>query len=402
MSTTNPVYQVLVTKGNQAPLAAGNPVSALAPNQIGVFNVHTGQSVGVASTVQELSNIFLAVGVNRSGAGGGLTLEDINGSAGQLIQSNLVNGYDNRCYVAPTPKIVDITNFKTKCETEYVIKIEFRNQNIYSQYGYNQFDKTWVELSSCCDSGTCVDCDTNGDCNALALAFVTDINIDPDKLVLANLLDYTTTPGTPVVVPDSGYAAWVADPANAGKCLGIRLTSIPTAIQQYCDVNLKYYNPRGTNILVFALDGFYCNGEVDTFQELTYEEGHGYDIRALEYFAGGWNGRPNGSPYRVSTLNGVALAGYEYFADQTVKYSLLSLTNDLQSQSNFLFYKNNLQTNVAIPCGDATTRNGLIAILDKAFPQFAPNAGNSALCDCVGAQTTDEYAVANNGIKILA
>lgn len=402
MSTTNPVYQVLVTKGNQAPLAAGNPISALAPNQIGVFNYHTGQSVGVASTAAELQNIFLAVGVNRTGAGGGLTLEDINGSAGQLIQSPLVNGYNNRCYTAPTPKIVDITNFSTKCETEYLIKIEFRNQNIYSQYGYNQFDKSWVELSSCCDQGDCVDCSTNGDCNALALAFVNDINLDPDKLVHADLLDYTTTPGTPVVVPLSGYAAWVADPANAGKCLGIRLTSIPENITTYCDINLKYYNPRGTNILVFALDGFYCNSVVDTFQELTYEEGNGYDVRQLEYFAGGWNGRPNGSPYRVSALNGVAQSGFEYFADNTVKYSLLSVTNDLQSQSNFLFYKNNLQTNVAIPCGDATTRNGLIAILDKAFAQFAPNAGNSALCDCVGASTTDDYAVANNGIKILA
>jgi uncharacterized protein (DUF2345 family) len=45
MATTNPVFQVLTTSGNQAPLAAGNRVDSLANGQLGIFNYHTGLSV---------------------------------------------------------------------------------------------------------------------------------------------------------------------------------------------------------------------------------------------------------------------------------------------------------------------------------------------------------------------
>jgi hypothetical protein len=395
MSTTNPIWQVLVTKGNLAPLAAGNPITSLAPGQVGVFNYHTGLSLGTASAAADCQDFFLAVGLNRSGAGGGATLEDINKSAGQVIQAARVSSYGNRCYTAPASKIVDITDFTVKCNHEYLVKIEFRNQHIYSQYGYNQFTKTFQEVSGCCDDA-CTDCAT-GDCNTLALNFVNDINLDPDQLVKADLLDYTTTPGTPVVVPVSGFAAWVA--ANAGKCLGIRLTSITENIRKYCDINLQYYNPRGTQIIVSALDGFLCNSTVTTSQELTYEEGAGYDIKWLEYEAGGWNGKPG--PYRVSALTGTARTGFEYWADDTVKYSLTTLSYDVRSQSNFLKYDGNTQTDIAIPCADTTTLTGLIAILDHILTQFSANAGNAALCDCTGANHTGGYAVANNGVKSL-
>lgn len=485
--TTNPVQQVLVTSGNQAVLAAGNPISSLGVGQVGVFNAHTNQSLGAASAIADCQEIFLAVGVNRTGAGGGATLEDINPSAGQLIQSPLVKAYTNRCYTAPTPMIVDIANFIVKCETDYIVKFELRNGQVYSQYGYNQFVKTFAARSSCCGD-QCSPC-ADGDCNDVANQLVTQINTDPDKLMTASffssLIQATVTAGasasgnltvtigttqytvavvngdsatvvagkiaaavnaqastpyygsnaaavmsfynrssqntptgtfaltaaggtgvtvgtivanakTPVTV--AGYAAFVA--ANPGVCLGVRVQSNPLATLPYNgDIPLRYYFVRGTEMIVSLVEGFNCNGTQTTVQPLTNGEGSGYDLQWQEYWSGGWNGKPG--PYRVSALNGVQTTGFEYFAVKTANYHQVALSYDVRSQSNFLKYDGNTRTIIGIPCADTTTLTGLIAVLDHIFTQFGTNAGNAALCDCVGDETTDEYAIANNGIKAV-
>jgi hypothetical protein len=487
MSTTNPVSQVLITGGNQAPLAAGNVLSALAPLQVGVFNYHTGLSVGAASALADCQDVYLAVGINRTGAGGGATLEDINQSSGQMIQSPLVRGYMNRCYTAPLPQIWDIAGFTAKCETEYGIKLELRNGEIYTINGYNQFVKTFFVKTGCC-TDQCVPC-ADGNCNEISNGLVTDINADPDQLLTASYFvnkitatvaaeptaagnivvtvgttDYTvaivdadtvttaaakivavintqadspyyatnllgvmsiypktsvsgetttlvyTTPVagmtiTPIVaatrtaVSVAGYAAFVA--ANPGVCLGITISTNPTASYPFNgDIPLKYWYVRGTVAIVSLIEGFTCNGTATMTQQLVYTEGSGYDLRWQEYLAGGWNGKPG--PYRVSALLGVQRSGFEYFATATANYHQVTLTYDMQSQSNFEHYQANLQTIIGIPCADTTTLTGLIAILDHIFPQFPANAGNAALCDCTGDETTDEYAAANNGIKMVA
>lgn len=400
MLSVNPVYQVLVTSGNQAPLAAGNPITALAVGQVGVFNTHTGLSLGTASTPAESQDFFIAVGTNVTG---GATLLDVNGSAAQTIQKVGTKAYTHRNYSAAEPMIYDITNYKIYAEAEYGIKIEFRDQTIYNQYGYNQFTKTWIQTGGCPTGtdGTCADCGTNGDCNAFTAGMIDQINADPDQLVLAEYLDYTTTPGTPVVVAPGDVAAWIADPANAGLCLGIRLTSIPDQIAAFCNINLKYYNPRGTVLIVSLQQGFQCNGTGTVVQEIKYSEGEGYDIRNLEFEAGGWNGKPG--PYRVSELIGTAREGFQYFAQVGTNYSQTDLSYEVRSVSNHEHFYASVSTIVAIPCADTTTRTGFIAILDAIYSgQFAPNAGNAALGTCVGAENTNEYPVANNGIKILA
>lgn len=397
MSTTNPVYQVLITSGNQAPLATGQPLTALLPGQIGVISKITGLALGSGSSVAEGKEFFLAVGVNRIGTN---VLQDINGNAGQYIQAEGVGGYTLRCASVGQPDIYDLKDFAVKCETEYSLKIEFRNHQIYAENGYNQFTKTWVETGGCCE-GDCVDCTATGDGNAMVTRLKNQINQDPDGLVIAAYLDYTTDPLAPVVVADADYADWIADPANAEKTLGLRLTSVPLAVQSYYDINMKYVPQRGTALIITPSAGFLCNHTLTQVQELKYAEGSGYDLRQQEYFAGGWNGKPG--PYRVSALNGVAAQGFEYFASATAQYTQIILGNDFTSQSNFAKYDANLQTIIGIPCADSTTRNGLVAILDKILPQFAPNTGlsTSAACDCTS-DDTEDLTVANNGIKIVA
>ena len=398
MATTNPVFQVLVTKGNQALAAKNTPISALLNGQLGVYNYHTGLALDATSTAAEASNFFIAVGGNRINTAAAAALEDINFSAGQLIQAPTVQAYNNRNYTAPLPNVWTITNYKIYSEAEYIIKIEFRNQNVYALNGYNQFTKTFSQLGGCASGTPCTNCGGDGDCNEFTVQMIDQINAEPDGLVVAEAIDYTTTPGTNIVVTD--IPTWVADPANAGLCLGIQLTSVPEKIFSYCNINLKYFNPRGTVLIVSLTEGFTCNGVATETQEVGYEEGLGYDIRDLEFQAGGWNGRPG--PYRVSELIGTAREGFFYFTDTAAKYTQVTLTYDVWSQSNFEKYQANTSTIIAIPCADNTTRTAFIALLDHILTQFPPNAGNAALEDCSGTDHTNDYPAANNGIKILA
>jgi uncharacterized membrane protein YuzA (DUF378 family) len=65
MATTNPVFQVLTSAGNQALLAAGSRPDALNNGQIGIFNFHTGLSID-GSVPADAKDIFIAIGINRT------------------------------------------------------------------------------------------------------------------------------------------------------------------------------------------------------------------------------------------------------------------------------------------------------------------------------------------------
>lgn len=377
MATTNPVFQVLVTKGNQPMLPADKKIEQLAPGQLGVFNYHTNLSVD-GTVLPDAREVYIAMGIDRDNDG---AVDDILTSAGQMIQRENVRGYNAKCYSPAKPKIVELTNFDAKCETEYGIKIEVRNQLGYLLNGYNQVAKSFVIKTSCCEQVDCTSC-PEGDCNEVAVKLTQMINADVDKVFKAEMID---GPGGAVV---TDAVAWAADPLNAGKCLGIRITTIPLAVKKFCTVNLGYFNPRSTDVFVSAIEGFECNGKITVTQELQNEEGLGYDIAQLEYEAGGWNGKPG--PYRVSALSSVPLSSFESFVDQSAKYLEFNLIYDQFSVGGWLEYLNNLNTIIAIPCADTTTRNSFATFFDRIFAGvggFGPLADDVALCNCSGAGT---------------
>lgn len=432
MATTNPVYQVLVTKGNQAILATGSTIADLEPGQLGVFDFHTGLSVD-STTVDTAHDVFMAVGIDRDGD---TVMDDIITSAGQMIQRNHFKNYNVRNPEDGQPMIVELTGFKAKCETEYGIKIEVRNQLGYLTNGYNQVAKTFLIRTGCCAQEDCTSC-PEGDCNEIAIKLVDQINLDPDKIMKAELIDgpggnvvtdpttfgngiltfngleggtgytngsYTnvaltggtgtgataniTVAGgavTAVTITNGGSGYTIGDTVsasaglgagtgfsidvltvNAEGCMGVRITSIPLQVRKFCSVNLGYFNPRGTMMIVSTVEGFECNGVITTTQDLEFEEGLGYDIAQLEYEAGGWNGKPG--PYRLSTLAGMPINSFESYVDQAAKYIQVNMDYDQFSVGGWLEYLNNLNTLVAIPAADTTTLTGLINFLTA----FAP------------------------------
>ena len=368
MARNNDVFQVLVTSGNQAPLAAGNRLGDLAPGQIGVFDFDTNVSLDVA-TAPGKRNYYLAVGIDTDGD---TVTDEVMKSAGSHVQKKNVQFYSFRSYTPGQPMIVTLKDYTADCETEYGIKLEFRNQEIYRSQGYNQFTKAYTMVTSCCDG--CTPTCPSGDANEITKQLKYLINIDELGLVTAEAVARQPltilTHGTSVdyatgdVVSDAdvdaimAYNATQADPADY-VYTDLQITTVTQKVNSFCSVNLKYFYPRETVIIASKIEGFKCTGTLEVTQQAAFEEGAGYDIKQKEYMADGWKT----SPYRLSTLNGVA-KDIAYNAVATTKYDQIHLTYDQYSIGAWLEYYNNLATTIAIPTADTTTRNGLIAILD--------------------------------------
>lgn len=204
MATTNPVFNVLATSGNQAPLAAGSGLAALANGQIGVFNYHTGLSIDGSVNGDE-EDIFLAVGINRT-SGGTALAEDISKSAGQVIQKGRMRAYTIKGTIDEIQKIQVITGFGAKCETDYAIRVNYDSISNYLLNGYNQNTKTYGYRTGCCSQVDCTSC-PQGDPVELAVGLVANINADLEAIfvatLFANLLQATigdpTTDGTAII-----------------------------------------------------------------------------------------------------------------------------------------------------------------------------------------------------------
>jgi hypothetical protein len=403
MSRNNDVFHLLVTKGNQAVLAKDKKVTELAPGQIGVFNYDTNLSFD-ATVAAAPRNFYLAVGVD---AGNGTT-GDIMKSAGSHVQGKNIAFYSFRPHTPGRPMKVLLKDYVADCETEYGVKLELRNQEIYRTQGYNQFTKTYTMKTSCCDG--CEPTCPSGDANEITKQLFINISNDPSGLVKANI-----KPRAGAVLPsgvtvdaqgnltlaqvDTIMAANAAqtDPANF-VYTDLEIETVPQTIQDFSAVSLNYMYPRQTVAILTKVGDFKCSGTVATTQTAVFEEGAGIDVKQLEYQAKGWTE----SPYRVSTVNGVA-DNRVYITDASSKYDVFALTYDQFSLGGWLEYFHNQASIIAIPTADATTRNGLAAILDKvavaqSFEPLADDAA-AAIADPTVIERTTDKTVTTDGIS---
>ena len=403
MSRNNDVFHLLVTKGNQAVLAKDKKVTELLPGQIGIFNYDTNLSFDATVTAAP-KNFYLAVGID---AGNGTT-GDIMKSAGSHVQGKNIAFYSFRPYTPGRPMKVLLKDYVANCETEYGVKLELRNQEIYRTQGYNQFTKTYMMKTSCCDG--CEPTCPSGDANEITKQLFINISNDPSGLVKANI-----KPRAGVVLPsgvtvdangnltlaqvDTIMAANAAqtDPANY-VYTDLEIETVPQTIQDFSAVSLNYMYPRQTVAILTKVGDFKCSGTVATTQTAVFEEGAGIDVKQLEYKTKGWTE----SPYRVSTVNGVA-DNRIFITDANAKYDVFALTYDQFSLGGWLEYFHNQASIIAIPTADIVTRNGLAAILDKvavaqSFEPLADDAAAAAVDPTVIEKTTDK-PVTTDGIS---
>jgi len=394
MSRVNAPQSVLVSSGNQAVLAAGSTVDALAPGQIGFFDNNTKLSIGPASNVRDF---FIAVGVDRTGSA---TLEDIKTSAGQYIQTKNVEAISFREHSAAQPMVAVVGDYQGACETDFAFRVEFRNQEIYRTIGNVQFQKTFAFRTDCCDE--CAGC-PSGDANEITQKLIAAIEADADGLlVAAPVARQAVTIATHSTSADyaEGAVMTLADvqalldfnEAEADETLhvfsDVQITSVPLAVNQYCTVNLKYFNPRQTILVPSLVEGFSCSGSVTVTQDAAFEEGNGYDVAQKEFHA---SGNSQNSPYVLSDATGVPTT-IEVFADKTEKYDQFWIQYDLSSKAGWGEYLNNLDTLIAVPNGDTVTRNAVAGVLDALF------SGNTLGFDAL----SDDVAAANTGDSVVS
>ena len=367
MSTNNKVFQVLVTKGNAALPSRSATLDSLAVGQLGIFDAKT--NLAIDGTTNPVRDFYLAVGVDKDGD---TVMDGVNFSAGQLIQKENIRDFTYKPHSAARPMVFEITDYKVNCDTEYAVKLEFRNMQVYMRQGYNAYAKTFSVKTACCEE--CVDCPSGSPAD-LTTKLLQAFNSDAAGMFKAEAIEEPRG----AVIAD--LAAYIADPLNADALdtLGIRITTVPLAIQQFCSINTMYYNPRQTVVIPSLIEGFNCTGKVTITQTALDEEGNGYDIKQKEYHAGGWNGKPG--VYRASTALGLAMPGFNYLAVEGSKYDQFSLVYDQFSTAGWGEYLNNLMTLVAIPAADTVTRNSFATVMDAILGTttlFEPLADDAA------------------------
>jgi len=395
MSRNNDVYKVLVSKDNQGLLASGSKPTALGVGQIGFFDGNTGLSIGAADT--NIRNFYIGVGLDLDGD---TVIDNIAKSSGSSIQNKNIKYASVRPYNPGQAMIVKLGDYLAESETEYGVKLEMRNQEIYRSQGYNQYTQTYITKTPATD--LCSTQCPSSDANYITKDLVFQINSEPHALVKAEAIARTdiaalAIPGVAAktagdVVTEAEVDALIAfnklqvDTADY-VYTDIQITTITQVAKDFNSINLKYFYPRESVVITSPVIGFQNNSTFTVIQEAIFEEGSGYDIKQLEYEANGWID----SPYRLSTLNGVA-NDINYNAVKTEKYTQYILTYDEQSEGGWEQFFNNEATIVAIPNGDTVTAAAFATMLDvmlagKGFNPLANDFGGAAT---FGADDTDQ------------
>ena len=363
----NDVFQVLPTRGNQALAANGSTVENLLPGQLGVFDANTGLAYAT-SVPAGTRGITLAVGI-----GTGSVLSDIRTSAGQFIQTKGITDLTFKPHTAGQPMKVTVGNFKAECDTEYGVRIEFRNSKINRIQGYNQFSKAYMVTTPCCDD--CAEGCGSLDANVLTQLLVTNINADEAGLVLAQAVARQAITIATHGTSDDYLAGQLMTPADVEALItfnktatagtevfsDIQLVSQPLSIGSFCQVNLQYYKLLETVLIVSLVEGFGCSGVTTVNQYPVYAEGTGSNILQKEYHGSGWAGS---GPYKLSEVTGTAKGNIVYLADKNTNYDQIILEHNQTSESGWKEYENTMSTIFAYPCDDCTLATSITNLLE--------------------------------------
>lgn len=321
MSTNNKVFQVLVVPGTVAAMApASTTLDGLSVGQLGVFDSKTNLAINPdGSAIPE--NFFFAV--KRSA-------NEIDISAGQEIQGKGINGITRKNYQAYVPFEAEVAgDFLTnlKPNSVYTLRLEIKSNEILQRQGTVQYSFAIV-----------VETDETAD----VVKFLKDFQSQVDASLSTNeMFDLV------IQDFDAGVPVDVDSYAGDGTDVGFLITGKPTFVNQFYDINTRFQNIRQTTVEVAFVDGYIDAGATYTVtNEGTAEEGSGYNLRQLEYFAGGWNGRPG--VYRQSSVVGLALPGFVYRSKEDGKYNLFDIAYANHSNAGWGDYWNDIATTIAV------------------------------------------------------
>jgi hypothetical protein len=355
----NDVFRVLPVSGDYCDLLEPeSQVEDLAIGQLGAFDAATNLAVDHTTNPMPKEIFFALAYQTPSGA------IDYRTSAGQVIQRQGVVGYTTKKCSEGAPMKVTVGNFRAECDTEYGVRVEFRNAKINRIQGYNQFSKAYMVTTPCCDD--CAEGCGSLDANVLTQLFIANINADESGLVFAQAVARqpitTTTHGTSInygtgdVMTDADVAQLIVFNSTAAPVdqvfADFQLVSQPLSIGSFCQVNLHYYKLLETVLIVSLIEGFGCSGATTINEYPVYAEGTGINIQQKEYHASGWAGS---GPYKLSQVTGTAYGNIVYLADKNKNYNQLILEHNQTSESGWQEYMNPMSTIFAYDCNKCGT-----------------------------------------------
>ncbi len=390
------VSQVLVPSAGLAILGVGLTLDNLAIGQLGVFDKNTGLSIDAAGA-GAVRDFYIAIARSSNN---NAVIDTMDFSAGDEIQKRNIEKYSFREHTASQPHIVEVKDYKVECDTEYCIKLEYRNEETRAHNGFTPFYKSYVVTTACCDE--CADC-ASGDANELSLLFTQAINNDTNGFATAEIIATTAvtaaTHGTAVdyaigdVVSEADAAlmtVWNLAQADDTTRVFTKfvVTSTEVSLQSYCNVNTMYYAPRQTQLILSLSCGFECTGTVEEVQALSYEEGAGYDIQNKEFRT---LAHKTNSAYKQSGILGLADSNIVYHSVVGTKYDqfIIEYNNLTASTGGNGKVENNLDTILAIPTGEDALRASVSGILDALITPL----GFDALADDSATADADDTVV---------
>jgi len=358
----NVVFNVLPANANSAILAKDKTIEDLATGQLGFFSTESGVSIDATS---DIPNEFFVALKKPDG--------DIRVSAGQNIQKKGVLGVQRKNYEAGAPMKTTVSGFKPKFDSEYGIRVEFRNSEIYRIQGHNQYSKAYIVRTP-----NQVDCggDECLDPVFLARLLKQEINLDDNDLLVATLVASQAITAADVdgitsniakggTVTDEQVDAIAAHNADNSASITVDLELVPNTISGgsfAAGINLKYYKLLQTVIIVSPLSSLSYSGTKVVSTSPVYAQGIPNNIMQKEYHASSWNGA---GPYAISMTTNTAIGNIEYLTDMTKNYSQFALEYNVKNEGGWLTYENPLTTIFALPEGNSTAINSLATMLAK-------------------------------------
>lgn len=360
MSTqNNRVFQVLVTSGNQAVLPDGSFAESLGTQQLGIFNADTGESDAVPAIN---SKIYFAIKTANG---------DYFTSTGQYINSRRITAVSKKLPSDDVPQVMEIKNYKNCCggeQKDYVLKVTVKNERILRTIGYNPFSLSYIAHPNCGD-----DC-ASLDINEVTKQLVDQINSDEKNFLKAEPIDEL---GNVITDMDAYIATNKAvntdDDLTNDVGSGIRLTTIPEAIREFCATNFLYSSPRETVMEVVAQGAFKCCGTVvEETQEPVFSSGHGYDVGHMEWIAAGWNQNLTSVERAYKIIP--ATQSVNILADKDTKYVLYTIEYEIGLPGMSINMPGFAKTIIAVPEKDSTTIDSIDAAFNGLGYNFAINS----------------------------
>jgi hypothetical protein len=357
MARDNDVYKLLVGNPADAYIAVGKTLDDLKSGSIAIFDADTNLSVSEANA-EGSKRIYFALAAGEGEEKKIIKSADIQ--VENIVSASVVG------YSPAQAHIVDITVPQTECDKEYSLKVEFKNQKIYRNQGYTQFEQSFhVKTPYCSD---CIDC-PQSDSNDLVLAFVKAINKNSKGFVVASAVDATGAVVTDIqAYIDTNKAVNTDKVTTNDKKLKLRLTSVPVPKTITGDINLAYFSSRETTLIISQGIGFNGQAKIETIQGVAYELGAGYDLRQREYNQRGWSG----SPYRTSEVTGLQYGSFDYKADPKANYNTFVVEHKNKATGGWLEYQNDIAVEIALPAiatGD-TIMTQLLKVFAKVSKRF--------------------------------